>query len=392
MRCFGHPGGQQVRGPAPAAGGGGTPAWAVGAPLNAWVAIPGTAGADGAPVNAWAGFPLRDDGDGLVQIALLGVGGHTDSSDNRVSSINLSDDAPAWTRRVQPSAHPFDDRVDSNVSTDYYSWEVTRGDVPKPGSAHLYDYVSWCKPLGRYMRIGAFGTYNLGGFARNVDGIAPVGTTWTWDAPGTYPLYPLSGNNSSNARGNPADGIIWNPNYKWIPGQASWTAQTTINPVRFPNAYDTSRDAIFGICFGNGEDGAGGSGYAARQNFLTANTSRNITINASAAFTKFMADKPAYAGMDYDQANDQFLFMYDMNNPLGSPAQDCQGLMVVKPAAGGGAAWDMTEFVPAAGSATLPRTPNGGAGVNGRFKYSKTLKGFIYLPNASSSIYFLRTS
>lgn len=364
-----------------------TPAWAVGAPLNAWIAIPGTAGCGGAAVDPWGGFPMRDDGGGLVQTAFLAAGGHTNSSDNRVVSCDFSADSPSWVPRVTTSPTPFDDGIEPDTLTNYYSWDVTKGDNPKPGSSHLYDYIGWSKYAQKYFRYCATGAYHLGGGSRCMDSISPVGSTWTWDAPGTNPFHISTvGQGSTTSRGNPDDGYIWRDGYKWRPGDSSWTAQSAHTFVRFPNAFDRTRNAIFGMCAGNGEDR--GAGYTAKQNFLGAGTSRSITLvdaAGSAGATQFLADRPDYAGMDHDVTNDQFLFFYD-NNLSGV---NIRQLLVVKPNTT--ATWEVSLFAYGSGGVTPGRTPTDGSGVNGRLKYSSTLGGFIYIPKASDGAYFMRT-
>lgn len=378
---------------------GGTPSWAVGAPLNAWIAIPGTAGTTlGWAVDAWGGFPLRDDGDGLVQAVFLAGGGHTNSSDNYVFSIDFSSSSPTIKTRVQKSLIPFDEATEGafQTQTNYYSWDVVKGDNPKPGSSHLYDYVYWNKYSQKYVRVSATGTYSSGGTSACVDTISPVGTTWTWDPPNTNPNFPYSGNGASQARGNPADGYIWASGYKWRPGQASWTAQTTYQNSgttwRFPFAYDAGRDCIFQVQYGDGQNRGALSGggrddvFRAKQTFLTG-APRAISFSASSALTKIMADMPDYAGMDYDSYNGYYLFMYDN---AGVP--NFQGLFKITPAAANAATgWTIEEFALGAGGVTPGRTPPDGSGVNGRLKYSPTLGGFIYWPKSTSGAYFMRT-
>lgn len=368
------------------------PAWAVGSPLNAWIAIPGTAGCGGAAVDPWGGFPLRDEGGGLVQTAFLAAGGHSNSSDNRVVSCDFSADSPSWVPRVTTSPIPFDDGIESDTLTNYYSWDVTKGDNPKPGSSHLYDYIGWSKYAQKYYRYCATGAYHLGGGSRCMDSIAPIdvgGGHWQWDAPGTNPLHVSTvGQGSTTTRGNPDDGYIWRDGYKWRPGDTSWTAQSAHTFVRFPNAFDRNRNAVFGMCVGNGEDRV--AGYTAKQNFFGTGTSRAITLvdaQGSAGATKLLADRPDYAGMDYDSFNDFFLFGYDKYQP--GAGLDFQGFLKITPSSG--ATWEVSIFATAGGGVTPGRTPSDGSGINGRLKYSPTLGGFIYISKGADGAYFMRT-
>lgn len=373
------------------------PAYVRNAPLNAWVEIPNTSGVLGYASDAWGAIAMRDDGDGLVQSVILAGGGHTNSNDNRVFSIDWSDENPAWVVRVIASVTKYSSNSGNtaNTRTNYYSWDVTPGDNPKPGSSHLYDYLGWSKYAQKYYRYGATGTYILGDFSQCVDSIAPIdigGGIWQWDAPGTNPLFPYNSNGASQARGNPNDGYIWCAGYKWRPGDSSWSVQSIYNSpytdkARFPFAYDISRDCIFNFQYGDGQDrGSFGDVVLAKQTFLTAGTHRSITLSAGAALTKFLADKPDYAGMDYDSYNDYYLFMYDRNDGV-----NIQGLMKINPDPAGTANWTIENFTIAGGGVTPGRTPTDGSGVNGRLKYSPTMGGFYYISKSSDNVYFMKT-
>lgn len=55
-----------------------------------------------------------------------------------------------------------------------------------------------------------------------------------------------------------------------------------------------------------------------------------------------------------------------------------------------GSTWDIEIAVFGPGSAILPATP--GAGCNGKLAYVAALKGFVLLPHAGTTLYFLRTA
>ena len=79
------------------------PGWKVDAPLDAFIAIPGSEGAGGAAIDAYSGFTLRED---TSELFILAAGGHGDSSDNRVVSLDLRD-LTAADRSHLPPSHDF---------------------------------------------------------------------------------------------------------------------------------------------------------------------------------------------------------------------------------------------------------------------------------------------
>jgi hypothetical protein len=85
--------------------------------------------------------------------------------------------------------------------------------------------------------------------------------------------------------------------------------------------------------------------------------------------------------MDYDPVNDQFLFYCGQGSGAGR-------IYVIKPNTTN--TWDMSILPLAAGSPLPP--PIAGNGVNGRFLYVPSLKGFVLLPNSASNLWFIRTS
>ena len=80
--------------------------------------------------------------------------------------------------------------------------------------------------------------------------------------------------------------------------------------------------------------------------------------------------------MDYDEANDRFLFYSGVETGK---------VYVITPNAG--TVWDLS-VLPVSGvpSAAV------GAGINKRFRYLPTLGGFVLLTAASSNLFFLTTS
>ena len=341
------------------------PSWLSGKPLNEWFTIPGTSGAGGAAATAFSGMALRGD---TSEIFIAASGGHNNSSDNRVVSIDLRQDAPTWTLRMAPS---------SSVQIDvaYYA-------DGKPSSRHTYNNTHWCAPRHRIIMSGAEFVYGGAAFTYlTVDGFNA--TTNTWDAAGTFANCQTYGAAIDN-NGN----ILSTAGFrKWT--QATDTYSAAISPpgnettqVRRPWCYDTLRSQWFGLAFGDGQDPTGwGSTLRAVKMSNTALTQVAVTFNASAALTQLTADQPVYAGMVYDTANDRFLFYAGMTGRAGV-------VYVVTPNAG--TVWDISILALGGGSVT-PTTVDV-AGIVGRFQYVPQLNGIVALTTLAANLYFLRTS
>lgn len=350
------------------------PAWLAGKPLNEWVAIAGTgwdtSGAGGALADAFSGFVVRDDTSEVI-IAL--AGGHGAGLDNRVVSLSLSADAPAWVLRKAASTS-------------------TTGDVAyypdgTPASRHTYSSGIWCPQRNRLMMHGLYGTYPNATFSRTVDGFNLDNNTW--DPAGTWLTMPSSVNVYSMCRGK--NGDAWLQGGRWNQATDTYTASSWGAALsRFPGAYDSLRDQVFTLQFGDGQGFNTNLGVQASK--ISASVVQTaVTFNSSAAYTAFVNDQLVYSGMDYDPVNDKFWF-YPGSYANGTGAYVNPGkVYIITP--NSGAVWDMSILTLGAGSATgIPGTPPGGAGINGRFRYVPALKGFVVLPQKSSNLYFIRTA
>jgi hypothetical protein len=343
------------------------PAWLTGKPLNEWFQIAGTSGAGGAAATAFSGMALRDD---TSEIFIPAAGGHLDSSDNRVVSIDLRQDSPTWTTRAAASA---------SVTAD-----AAYNPDGKPASRHTYHSTHWCAPRNRIILSGAEYVYGGGVVTYNtVDGFNA--TTNTWDAAATFANIPSACYGAAvDNSGNILSVVGFR---KWT--QSSDTYSAAISPpgdattqVRRPWCYDSLRDQWFGLAWGDGQGFTGwGSTIRAVKMSNTGLTQVAVTLNASAARTQLEADQPAYAGMCYDVTNDRFLFYAGMAGREGT-------VYVITPNAG--TAWDVSILSLGGGSIT-PATVDG-AGVNARFRYVPALKGVVLLATTGANLYFLRTA
>ncbi len=338
------------------------PAWASSAPAHTWVEIPGTSGAGGAALNAWGTLVLIANTGTLVSAA---NGGHSDSADNRVTSIDLLQDRPSWTVQIAAS-----DTSAVRPEVDYY----TDG---KPVSRHGYHHGHYIAQRRRVMLFGARGWYLNGASGYAVDGISPFGQ-WTWDSQGTYAR--LAESQGYGSAHDPLTGNVWTAGgWRWNQASNTW-AQVTTFPIawRWPVAYDPTRRLFFTLQFGDGQ------GYDLNRGVVSATfhpdtgVQRAINFNSSAALNQFQADVPQYAALEYDPHNDRFLFYDGRDAGAGR-------VYVITPNAT--STWDMS-IQSIAGTAPGPSPL---AGINGRFRYVAALRGFVVMPQASSNIFFFKT-
>jgi len=337
------------------------PAWLAGKSVNEWVEIAGTSGAGGSAADAFSGFALHP---AKNEIMIAAAGGHDDSSDNRVVSLQLMTNTPIWQLRSTTSNAPI-----PNVA--YYP-------DGKPSSRHLYSTTHFIPQINRLMLFGerfAYGNaYTFGAVAAfNPD-------TNTWDPAGTWADMPSGhyGAVSIKATGE----VYSNGLALWSPVTKAWTqpiTQRTGDTVRWPIAHDSSRNQLFTLNWADGE-GFGTPGVFATRVQVGSASQISVSFNPSVALTSFIADMPTYAGMDYDQVNDCFMFYCGQGAGAGR-------IYVVKPNAGN--VWDMS-ILPLASSKLPPATP--GSGVHNRFRYIAALKGFVLMPNAASNVFFIRTA
>lgn len=339
-----------------------TPAWATGAPLETWVQIAGTSGAGGAAVNAW-GTLVHVPGTGLL--VSPANGGHNDSSDNRVSSIDLLQDRPSWTVQIAPTA-----ASDLRPRQDYYA-------DGKPISRHGYHHAHFIAQRQRVMTFGAYGWWDDGGAGYAVDGHSVAGQ-WAWDPANTYPRL-ASGRGFGSAH-DPVTGNVWTAaGWRWNQTANSWSSLGGFPIIwRWPLAYDPLRRRFFTLQFGDGQGYDLNRGVVSTVFDADTGAQAAINFNPSQALTQFISDAPTYSAMDYDPHNDRFLFYDGQGAAAGR-------VYVVTPNAG--TTWDMS-ILNLAGAGPGPSAP---AGINGRFRYISALRGFALMPQASSNLYFFRT-
>jgi hypothetical protein len=321
-------------------------------------------------MNAWGTLVLID---GISTLVSAANGGHTDSNDNRVASINLAQNAPAWSVQISASAS--------------FTANAAYNPDGKPGSRHGYAYAQYISQRSRVMLFGARGRATDGGDNYAVDGHTVSGT-WAWDAAGTYTS--LAAGRGWGACRDPNTGNVWTAaGWLWDQASNTWSQPLTFSTTwRYPVAYDSARGQFFTLQWGDGGPDGASTGTVATKFDRSTGAQTSITFNASSAYTQWQADGIRYGGMDYDSANDCFLFYAGQTFTGGSVASNVTQ-RVYKVTPNSGSTWDMSILTV---TGVTPDAAPGSAGINGRWRYVPTLGGFFLQPTQTSNGFFLRTS
>lgn len=331
------------------------PLWARSAPLMQWTEVAGTIPPSSCAIDGgWAGYAVKQTTSELIVVA---SGGHLASYDNGAYSIALNADAPAWVTRKSSSTSP-------ELNALYYPDGT-------PSSRHLYHYIHYIESMDAVLLAGC--RFSYGGETPTGPGMDLFDlTTNTYLARYSYPDIPAGGDYGLVKDGS---GRIWTATgRRFDPMDESWTT-TGATLDRFPAAYDSSRNILFSMQWGDGQGYDAGLN-AHKVDVATGSTSP-ITINASAAYTAWQAAAPAYAAMDYDASNGRFLFYH--GGETGKVYVITQN---------SGTAWDISVLTTSGSPAPAPAS---GAGINKRFQYFQKLGGFVLLPKAGANLWYLRT-
>ena len=341
------------------------PAWLSGKPLNEWFTIASTSGAGGATVFAFSGFTVRDD---TSEIMIAAAGGHFDSSDNRVVSLDLRQDSPSWTTRMSASA---------SVQID-----VSRYADGKPTSRHTYYSMQWCPPRSRLLLQGVQFAYGNANTFSTFEAFNPA--TNVWEA--VNYLADIPAGNYGAARDNNGNTISQAGIRKWTQATDTFSAAisspsgTSATQVRFPWAYDPTRTQWFGLAYADGQgDTSWGAFIRGVKMSNSGLTQVAVTFNASAALTQLGADAPTYAAMVYDTDNDRFLFCSDQTGRAGV-------IYVITPNAT--SVWDVSILSQGGGSVTPAVV--GSSGLCARFQHVPAYKGVVMMPTTGADLYFMR--
>lgn len=352
------------------------PAWLSSASVGQVVTIAGTSGAGGSRVDAFCGFAWRPD---TKEIYIGGAGGHSDSGDNRVVSIDLTAGSPSWVIR-KAATNPAQYNLGQPYNLD-----------GTPNATHTYNWGNrWIPEQGRLMKFGSYAMYDTVNGSATVDGFLPVGSSGgAWDAAGTWTSPPAGwyGNAKRGQNGGTgdvyaiwgaADGVV----RKWSATTGIWTSTTPTNlqssVIYFPWAYSTVGDFLFGLCFGDGASiPPGGAPFRAVKFDPVANRQDAITFNASAGYTAWQAENgpsAAYAGMEFNPVDGKFYWFAGGN------------IYTITPNAS--TVWDIAIYTPSSGSVSTV----GASGLNSRFQWAEfgSVKGIVMMPDKNSNLQFLR--
>lgn len=357
------------------------PAWLTGVPINKWIEIPGTKavgsglvpGEDAndffAPsahaIRAYSGGLLRED---TCEYFVALSGGHGDSRENFVGSVDLTQNAPSWTLRNPSSA--VADRVTENP---YYL-------DGKPASRHSYWSTQWIPQRNRIMAhasrwVGATSVSNSNGY--NPD-------TNAWDVAGTWSPCVGAGSVGLALCKEVATGVCWaivgSVLWRWNPITDVWAITANFPSAEYlapPLVHDPVRSHLFQMAWGDGQASGLAQMYARRISAV-GTVRESITFNASAAYTDYQAARPAYAALEYDVTND-FYCLY------AQQAGATQKVYVIRPNAT--LVWDMELLSIAAGSAV----PLSQFAYN-KFRYVPRWKGFVLLADPFQNMLFIKTA
>jgi hypothetical protein len=343
------------------------PAWLAGAAVNQMVQISGTTHMGSAADSTDTGGStsrsnkrlsysnIATDGDSKIIIAA--VGGHNDYSGNETTGIDLGVDAPAWSLLNARSA---------SVQTDvaYYN-------DGKPTSRHGYWGAQYSTKRSRLMLHFTRAAYGSAVSFVNSNGFNLANDTW--DAQGTWANAPGPGlcrDSDDNVWATASTYQLW----KWTSATDSWTQIATFgNPVYPTMAYDSRRDQLFALAWGDGQ--ASGSGVYAYRYTSGGTVQTAITLNSiGGALTQFQTDAGSYASMAYDPVVDCFWW--------------CDGISgrLYKITPNSTTTWDIA-IVTTTGSALPAREYS-----FGRMAYMPSLRGLAFMPTGYNNLYFMRTA
>lgn len=334
------------------------PAWLSGAAVNEAVEIADTVIRYGQGPGTRLSYSGLANHDALLILAC--TGGHGDSSDNGVDSLDLSANTPAWTQRREPFATPVTER-------NYYRTTPT----VEPSSRHTYEYNKYNPVLDRLMLYTT--SVPWGNSAPEV----PQATnglnlsTWDFDPAGTYVAAGGCYVQDSAGRAYSRRGYFAPNEYDPVSNTVTELPGFT-GEVGRPIAYDSSRDVFFQCSYG---DGSGGGPsrllfrYSARFASQTA-----ITFNSSAAATALLALADADATMFYVAALDAYFYW--------------TGQVLYKITPNSGTVWDVSEVTIT--GATIPTLTSVQRDSHSRACYVPSLGVMAWLPNATSNLYCVR--
>jgi hypothetical protein len=329
------------------------PAWMSGVSVGQWVDIPGTANPPaGLNMNAYCDMTIRPSDSTILAVA---SGGHSDGSSNGAAKVTLEADSPAWVT-LRNSSTPTADVL-------YY------GDGT-PTSRHTYYHTHYIASRNAVLLAGC--RFGFGGGTPTGPGMDLFDLdTNTYEPRYTWPDI-IGGGYGVVQDG---EGNIWTQSgYKFTVSTATWSKPGNGGLPRGPATYDSVRNRFFALQWGDGQGYDPQLGVQAFELDPTNGNGAAITFNASAAYSQFTTDGPAYAGMAFSPVDGKFYFLH--------PGRMGQ-FYVITP--NGGTVWDMATYSASAGTA-----PTSSGILCKRLLWVQKLGGFVVQGNASSNMKFLR--
>ncbi len=347
----------------------GLPGWAAGLPLYRWHEIPGTRlsatkawtdyrgslgvmGKKG--ILAYSGGALKTQGSELF----IAGGGHADYAGNEVFSIVLGAEKPQWERRNDPSeAPPLADRGPAHYADG------------RPASRHTYWTLQF---IDQRNVLGFFGAPSVwskvANSASTVDAFSPE--TNDYLPAGTLPeqkgISSYAAGVAKDAAGNV---YVHSPKgnlYRWNQASNTWTELGNRGSFGYetPYAIDTKRNRMFRTANKNVSAGV-------------------FDLARDAAASRIALRGPAAEAASgrgqlvYDAAADVFWFWKRGDSSLyridaetfETTVQDVGGTVPVNNVAGGGLHYTY-----------------------GRFSYVPEMKGLVFMRDADTNVFFIRTA
>jgi hypothetical protein len=284
-------------------------------------------------------------------------GGHADYAGNEVYSLRLADDSPMWVRRSNPTMNVGGT---SGPGAAYYS-------DGRPSSRHTYWHVQYCDQRDRLMTFGAAAVWGNGnGNFPTVDGFDP--RTNQYDPAGAYPsqsgIETVACGVAKDSGGNVyihnhASGVL----YKWTQTSNSWSSLGNRGVYDYETAYvcDSFRNRILRIRGGNSSAGV-----------FNLNSGGEFT---SISFTGAGAGAMTNGCLVFDSGADCYWFL-----KRGSPT-----IYRVDPVTWAVTVQSVTGVVP------NNTYIDGRHTIYGRFAYCPELRGLVFVRDADSDAYFVKT-
>jgi hypothetical protein len=393
------------------------PAWLAGKPLNAWIPVGAQSAMnqmDFAPLVA-AGLTTNAGGDlgfgsPASKTALLYMGGALRKADsdlllfggggarawagNEVRGLRLSDDAPRWGVRRNPSPaaqvwfNQYGNQVSGTHAADPSNSYMRDGVTPN--ARHAYWVTQFVDALDSFFTVGVTNTWERDS---SPDGGKTVDRldwpTKLWDAPGTFPPYPVQISGDSHfivKLPNEHIGVAINGSrfYEFDPFAKTWTLRYTDTFTDYERrgaVVDPTRNILLMIGQKNAVQNVPLTQSLALDS--TGKMAAPVQAMFSGPFAGSINQTNLYwaAGMVYDPALDLFLYY-----------QDDGFLYSIK--------WlsNTSYFVDRVVLTGIAPTPasmsySGNPGIWNKMQYVPNLKGVVLVAGGDSTpTYFVKTS